>query len=497
MIRAVFILSLALVSCLSGIARAEDVIPYTDRSRPFTGWDATARGDIRTVGMAGATVGLADTFLAAGNNPAGLAMTLDGGDLNFASNNVYDSHIQDYSTSVNSNSYGVALPAYPWGFGLGYFGPYNEGTNYLAGSPLVQTAPSLSVRQFEVSVGRVFFNDQVAFGAGLNFGEAAIQIADLSPGGSATAYHSYAVGANLGAMIQLPRRFLFGLSYSTPMHYPASSTSNPSPVISNFFQPVEVPARSTIALGWIPNRFFRGDFDFEYIGATPSAALIRDQNITAGATGIIVPRLGAAYVFLDYKELQATAFTGTYLETSREQGLSARLHVTGGVEIKPWIATVGWGVDKSAGYFNYLFSLGIDVFKLMAKMDLIPTPYHPLYQGALPNPWHESESGLARPLQKNWKPRGPDMNPIDVISQFPTRLQEKVDQVTGTKPTPAPSPTPTPTPTPKVVPKKRVSARTRFTHPKPKPRYRPRTRPSPVPAQRVKPRTVPKSDDAN
>src|SRR3954468_20102537 len=106
-------------------AGAVEALPYTTRTQPFTGWSGTARGDIRTVGMAGATVGLADTFLATGDNPAGLAMTLNGGDLSFSSNNVYDAHIQNFDDAVSSNAYGVALPVYPWGFGLGYFGPYN------------------------------------------------------------------------------------------------------------------------------------------------------------------------------------------------------------------------------------------------------------------------------------------------------------------------------------------------------------------------------------
>jgi hypothetical protein len=212
-------------------------------------------------------------------------------------------------------------------------------------------------------------------------------------------------------------------------------------------------------LGYIPNRFFRADFDLSYIGSTPSAALIRDQTITVGQNPVLEPKLGVAYVFADYKELGATAFLGTYYETAREEGNASRIHLTSGVEVKPWVVTVGWGVDTSALYLNYLFSLGVDVFKIMEKLDLIPTGWHPARQGFLPNPFHESELGLPRPLQKNWKPRGPDMNPIDIALELPKKIGEKVEDIANTvaggeEPIPHVSPTPTPLARPRKDPLK-------------------------------------------
>ena len=63
-----------------------DPLPYTVRTQPYNAWPTTVRGDIRTVGMAGASVGLGDTFIASTANPAGPAMTLQGADLSYTSN---------------------------------------------------------------------------------------------------------------------------------------------------------------------------------------------------------------------------------------------------------------------------------------------------------------------------------------------------------------------------------------------------------------------------
>ena len=100
-------------------AQANHELPYSTRTRAYSGISTTVRGDIRTVGMAGATVGLADTYLAAVDNPAGLAMTMNTGDLNFTRNWIYDSNVQDGLTPITSNSMGAALNMHPWGFSIG------------------------------------------------------------------------------------------------------------------------------------------------------------------------------------------------------------------------------------------------------------------------------------------------------------------------------------------------------------------------------------------
>src|SRR3954465_6490571 len=100
-------------------ARALDLLPYSTRTHTYSAWSTAARGDLRTVGMSGATVGLADTFIAALDNPAGLAMTLNGIDANFTTNFVYDGNIQSFDKSKGFYDFGIASDSYPWGFSIG------------------------------------------------------------------------------------------------------------------------------------------------------------------------------------------------------------------------------------------------------------------------------------------------------------------------------------------------------------------------------------------
>ena len=125
---------------LPGSAGAQETLPYTARKLSFSGLSTSVQGDIRTVGMGGATVGLADTFLAAMDNPAGLAMTVGTGDIHFASNVIHDAHIQAFDTTSNPDSIGLALGLYPWALSVGYLSHYDESGDY--GMRSLLTKPS-------------------------------------------------------------------------------------------------------------------------------------------------------------------------------------------------------------------------------------------------------------------------------------------------------------------------------------------------------------------
>ena len=75
-------------------AAAQSTLPYSTRTLSFSGLGTTVHGDLRTVGMGGASAGLADTFAAALDNPAGLAMTVGIGDIHFATDSIADGNIQ-------------------------------------------------------------------------------------------------------------------------------------------------------------------------------------------------------------------------------------------------------------------------------------------------------------------------------------------------------------------------------------------------------------------
>jgi hypothetical protein len=421
-------LAAILISFFSGSAWAQQIatLPYAARTLPYSGYNTSVRGDIRTVGMAGATVGLGDTFIAASDNPAGLAMTLNGGDFNYTTNRIHDDYIQNFDSTMFTSSLGVAFAPYPWGFSLGYAQPYLEGQSYrLQSAPGDDAATTVTTRELRLGAARVFFQDKLSLGVSLNLGQVEQEIEIPNNTILNSARHAYTVGASFGAMYQLPYRILLGASAHLPMNY-SSGLDATTPALPGFFQSVNVPARIATGVGWIPNRFFRADFTTWLIGRTTGAALLEDQSVEVGSTLTVQPRLGLAYNFVDFKDLSGTLFAGSYFEVTRVAVSSDRLHWTIGAEVKPWIFGLGWGLDEARGYKNYLVSFGVDLFKLAWKLDWIPRPWQPPRAGWLPSPMHFSDEGLSRPLVKDWKPQGPDLDPIKVSRELPGRFKKNI-----------------------------------------------------------------------
>lgn len=408
----------------SQAARAVD-LPYTARTRPYSGFGTTVRGDIRTVGMAGAMVGLADTFIASTLNPAGLAMTLKEADSNFASNTIHDGNLQSFESPVTVNNVGAAVAPYPWGISLGYTSPFREGQEYaISGNP---TRLGVTTRDLRAGVARTLFDNRLALGMTMNFGQAELELQSPTTPQPGMAYHAYALGATLGALYQLPNRLLLGASYSLPMHFAVDGASEPTPDLPGFYEPVYTPEILAIGMGWIPNRYFRADFSTILIGRTPETALLGDQSRRVGEFRTLQPRVGAAYVFADYKELQGTLFGGAYYETPRLSELPGRAHLTAGVELKPWIVTLGWGIDTAREYRNYLVSVGVDLIKVMQKLELVPRGSGVAQNRFFPRPSQLSDEGLARPLVRNWRPGGPPVDAIRAGLELPSKIQQKIE----------------------------------------------------------------------
>lgn len=405
-------------------AGAQALLPYTTRTLSFSGWSTSVHGDIRTVGMGGASTGLADTFIAAVDSPAGLAMSVGIGDIHYASDDISDGHIQSMGAILHTDSVGLALNLYPWAISAGYLSPYREEDSYALHS-LLNNAVGLSVttRELVLSAARVFWHNRLSVGASLVLGQAVREVDGSRIGAGDKSFSSYTAGASLGVMAQLPKRLLVATSFGAPLHYAGASPSEQlNLALPNFYQSVEVPWRVSAGLGFIPNRFFRADFTLHVLGTTDHTALLRDQAAVVGRNVTVQPRLGAAYVFADYKELKATFFLGTYYESTRVAGTDSRVHGTGGVEARLWIFTTGVGVDLASQYRNILFSFGVDVFGVLARLDMIPTAWTPPYAGMFPRPWIFSDLGLARPLVKNWQPQGPDIDPLKVALRIPKNL---------------------------------------------------------------------------
>ena len=330
---------------------------------------------------------------------------------------------------MNTNNLGFAWTMYPWGISMGYVQAYREGQEYQIGAlPTDTAALSITTREFNVGVSRVLFENRLSLGVDLVLGQAEREITSALVTGGSSAHHGYALGARVGAMLQLPERFLLGASYSLPMHHAVDPSEYPTQGVTNFFQPIDVPETFAVGLGWIPNRHFRTDLTVYSVGTTPNAALLSHNSVEVGRSRTYHPRLGASYVFADFKEFSATAFAGTYYEASRIRDSNGRFHFTSGLEVKPWILSLGWAMDTAPDYRNYLVSVSIDVIKTMTKLELIPKLPSHHSEKFLPEPGYLSDAGLARPLVRHWKPQR-EIDPISAGLAVPSKIAEKIENV--------------------------------------------------------------------
>lgn len=413
----------------TSVAFAASPLPYSTRTRGYSGWSSAVRGDIRTLGIAGATVGLADTFIASGDNPAGLAMTLENTGTQISANRVHDGDIQSYDEPLLTSNFGAAASIYPWGISAGYWSPQFEGQRYILPASQNLIGTEVLTQEFRVSVARLFLDNKLSLGTSLILGKSTETLEFPSSPQLNLSQKSYTLGASAGVLYQFPGRFLVGLSGSLPITHPIQ-TSHPTPGISNFFQSVKTPTRIGVGCGWIPNRFFKTGFSIFWIGATPNTALLSNNDKVLSTNATLQPRLGAEYLLAEFKEFEMRLYAGTYLETSRIENTPTRLHGTGGIEAKAWILSLGWGLDEGPRYENFIFTAGIDVLKLLRKLDLIPPEWRPPYGGMLPRATEFTDEGLARPLVQNWTETHHNPNILEIGKELPGRIENRL-QKTG------------------------------------------------------------------
>jgi hypothetical protein len=455
--RAIRITGTLLGLCSVGPFAQADILPYSSRDHAYSGWNTSVSGDVRTVGMAGATVGLPDTFLSAQDNPAGLSMLVKDADDNIVGNNITDGNVQNTDNAIKTGSLGLAVSIYPWAVGLGYVTVSREGAPYYLLNSADYGNVDVTTREFRLSVSRVFANDKFSLGASLNLGQAEEEVDIIAGPDSPSTEHNYTVGATFGGLYKLPGHWLLGASVFTPMKYRFENTENATPAIANFYQPVISPTRFAMGAGWIPNYYARVDASIFLVGGNADAALLKDDQSLVGQHVTVQPRIGGAYIFADYQNFRGTAFVGSYFEMTRIENTSSRVHGTGGLEFKAWLFTLGIGGDLSSRYSNVITSVGLDLVKTMMKLDIIPTPYSPPTKGFFPDVTHLSDDGLPRPMTQFWKASGPDMNPIKIIQDIPGKLREKFGGPSAASPEEKP------------LPKKKKKRKKRKTNPAPTP----------------------------
>lgn len=416
--------------CASGQSFAEtSLLPYKKRTLGYSGWSSTIRGDIRTLGMAGAMVGIGDTFIASGYNPAGVAMTNRSLSLQITGNAIHDGEVQRYDQTLTSYNLGLAASLYPWGLSVGYWSPQNEGQMYRFEEDGERFYPDFRTREYRVSLSRLFFEDRLSFGVSALLAQADKRVEFPDSPESGTSHHGYAPGVHLGLMYRLPRNLLLGLTYSNPIDIRSDSSTNPSPMLQGFFQTVKIPYRLGAGVGWVPNPFFRAGLDFYLIGKTHDVALLSDETRKVGQEVTIQPRLGFSYTLFETKRLMLEIAGGTYYEMSRILGAPHRWHATGGLQLSGWLLNFGWGIDNAPNYVNYIYSFGIDVVRTMRKLDLIPQD-RSISGGFMPSPWKVSETGLSRPLcaatATTEAPANESADILKIGQELPEKLVDRV-----------------------------------------------------------------------
>ncbi|MBL7714356.1 MAG: hypothetical protein JNL01_02745 [Bdellovibrionales bacterium] len=419
-------------------------LPYSQRSSRYSMYSTSLKGDLTQLGLAGAQASVGDQFIGSLENPATIAMTSRSGGLQISGNTIQDGFTQNYSDKIKSYHYGAHVSEYPWGISAGVWSPQDEG----------DATFEHNAKEYRLGLSRVLKKHKLSFGASLLIAESTLR------DGSEKS-NSSAVGYAVGAVYQFRPKHLVGLSFTSPVTV-SGSVQKTGINIPGFFQGAHSPLRIQAAYGWIPNRIFKVAAGVSVLGTSPNTALLTDQNARVGESWTLHPRAGAQVTLVDYKEFWARVGAGTYLEASRISGRQDRLHFTGSVEFTGWIFSLGWGLDSAKGYRNLIYSAGVDVVRLLQKMDLIPMPVQYPSQGVLPNPLKNSDEGLARPLVKEWVEPAEGKSVIEIGRELPGKVQEKVkalktNVLEAVKPRPKQydtAPAVQPKPKPKPKPKK-------------------------------------------
>lgn len=382
---------LALVVLTAAGAHAADTLPYTNRTLGYTGQSTTIRGDVKTLGLAGTTLGMPDTIQSTIDNPAGFAALGNGVAAELAVNTAKDSAIQ--TDSLGSIALGVGSNMYPWGFSVSYVAPRTEGQDYNI-SGVGDRKFTLGLEELRLSAGRVLW-DRLSLGFGIGLLTASETLHTFSAQSSGFRFAG-------GLLLRLPSSLLFGASVQSGTNL-AFLPWDPIAGFTGFFKEMQVPAKAGLGIAWIPNRFFRGGFSLDYIAPSSNIALLRSESSTIGGRPTFQPHLGVSYAAIDLRAIDVQISVGSYFEMSRTQGEPDRLHLTAGLEVKPWVLFFAWGMDLAYGYSSHVFAGGIDVLRLLSRLGALPREYRPPLGGVFPSISHSSDVGLPRFLVKDWE----------------------------------------------------------------------------------------------
>ncbi len=408
--------------CKGALAEAARPFPYSTRTRDYSAWTPATRGDINTIGMAGATVAVPTSIAAAEANPAGFSMQTASVSAQVNKVSFSDKQIQRSDEKIDSSQWGLGVSPSSWGFSIAYYSPMTESGNYISPDTGRELWTEVSLKEFRFTVAHSFFDDEsLAIGLGPEIVKAVREI-------GATGNSAWGASYRLGALYRLPTHAVLGASFSPRTTVGPASDPQYQDDMPGFNRSVVLPMKIDIGAGWLPNRFFKAGLSLSYVGATQNTALLADETVSTGAHPTWVPRLGASYVIAEFAKLKIEAAAGAYYEVSRLDDYPDRIHGTGGLEVNPYFVNLGAGFDISSGYKNVIFSIGIDIVRTARTFELIPKDPVPPYDGFWPRADHVSADGLPAGLtmgepKKYSEPGLGDVK--DIVQQIPEKIKKK------------------------------------------------------------------------
>jgi hypothetical protein len=401
-------------------ARAEIVFPYAQRTRAYSGYQATVRGDDQVVGMAGATVAIPDSVSALETNPAGLTMTMGSVTAQINSNEATDQRLTGSDQiKVRSTQWGLTATPNKWGYAVAYYSPSYEGGHYI--SPVTGAAHNyeVSTKKLRLSVSRGLMKRRLSVGAGIELNQGIRRIGALSD-------DAIGVSFQLGALYHIRNHYLVGMSFSPPQELGSNTGGTGAGELPGFARPIRSPMLLNVGVGWIPNRYFSFGVSVIAVGTTENTALLQDQSVTVGNEITLQPRMGMSYILGEYKNLRISTAAGAYYETSRIAGASDRLHGTFSFQVKPWFVNAGIGVDRAEHYNNVFLSVGFDIVRTLRTFNIIPREPVPPLSGFFPPPTRVSADGLPDGLTagENREFESPSVGDVkDIIENIPTNIE--------------------------------------------------------------------------
>jgi hypothetical protein len=450
-----FVIALTTAQVLSGTvtAHAVTVFPYSQRTKPYTGWNSGVRGDDTIVGMSDATVALPFNIGASELNPAGFAMLQGSVNAQVSGTEISDRQIQPDGTKIKSNYYGLAINPPPWGFAVTSYSPAFESGTFRSPVSGHDVDSEVSVRELRFSVSRMFLHDTAAVGVSLDLAKANREIGGANE-------NQVSAGFKIGGLYKLKDHLTLGLTLSPQNTIKGNPTSaNQQGEMPGFAQPIILPTIAGAGVGWTPNRFFQVGASVLYVARTSDTALLADQSVAVGQYATLQPRLGATYTFFQFTHFKGDLAAGSYYEVSRVEGDSNRLHATASMDVNIYMFNTGVGLDRATGYRNVMVGVGIDIIRTLRALDIVPKDNLPPYDGFFPTPHEISADGLSEGLSHGEPKSVPNQSLGDVkqiIEAAPGKISDKIQ---GKPVSDEPSPTPSKKPKKRRHPKTKASPR--------------------------------------